>query len=52
VLVSRDELESIEATPDLLFNPQAMQDILEADADIGAGNGMTADELRNTYGRR
>ena len=52
VLISPDELESLEETLEILSDPGAVQAIREAEADIDAGKGLTADELRRTYARR
>ena len=49
VLISPDELESLEETLDLLADPEAMREIREAQADVAAGRVFGADELRRKY---
>jgi len=46
VLMSIEELESIEETLDILGDPEAMAAIREADADIAAGNTYSLEEVR------
>jgi antitoxin YefM len=50
LLISPDDLEALEDTLDLLSNPEAMAQIAEAEAEIAAGQGLTADELRASLG--
>jgi prevent-host-death family protein len=45
VLISAEDLESIEATLELLSDPQAMAEIREADADVAAGNVTSGADL-------
>jgi antitoxin YefM len=45
VLISADDLESIEATLELLSDPQAMAEIQQADAAIAAGEGTSGAEM-------
>jgi prevent-host-death family protein len=52
VIISPDELESLEETRELLSDPEAMREIREADSAVEAGEVVTADELRSTYLKR
>ena len=52
VLMSTEDLASLEDTLDLLSDPSAVADIAEARADVGAGRTVSADELRAKYLRR
>ncbi|HUF33200.1 MAG TPA: type II toxin-antitoxin system Phd/YefM family antitoxin [Acidimicrobiales bacterium] len=52
VILSPDDLESLEETLDLLSDPEAMREIREAEAAVDAGDVVTADELRATYLKR
>ncbi len=45
VLMSAEDLESIEATLELLSDPQAMARIAAAEADIAAGEATTGAEM-------
>lgn len=49
VIISPDELESLEETLALLSDPTARPEIRRAEAAIEAGEIVTADELRRTY---
>jgi len=49
VIVSPDELEALGGTLDILSDPAALPEIREAEADIAAGRGVSADELRTKY---
>jgi len=49
VLISVDELESIEETLDILSTPGALEEIKQAQADIDAGNYVTGEELAARY---
>jgi antitoxin YefM len=49
VLMSPDDLESLEGTLDLLSTPGAMEEIRKAQAEIDSSLGIEADELRATY---
>jgi antitoxin YefM len=49
VLMSPDDLESLEETLDLLSTPGAIEEIRKAQAEIDSGLGIEADELRATY---
>ena len=49
VIISPAELESLEETLDILSDPKAMRAIRKAEADIDAGRGIGADELRAKY---
>lgn len=50
VLLSADELESIEETLALLNDPVALREIAEAEAAVAAGDVVTGEELRAQYG--
>lgn len=52
VLISPDELASLEDTLDLLSDPQAMNDLRESRAAYEAGDFVTGDELRAMYPKR
>lgn len=52
VIISPDELESLEETLELLSDPKAMRAIRKADAAVEAGEVVTADELRSRYLKR
>jgi antitoxin YefM len=52
VLISPDELESLEETLEILSDPKAMKAIRTAEADIEAGRGVSADDLRTKYLKR
>jgi len=45
VLMSAEDLESIEATLELLSDPKAMAQIAEAEAEIAAGEATTGAEM-------
>ena len=49
VILSPDDLESLEETLAILSNPTARQDIREAESEIDQGDVVTADELRTKY---
>ena len=45
VLISAEDLASLEATLELLSDPQAMVEIRQAEADLAAGQGTTGEEM-------
>jgi len=49
VILSPDDLESLEETLEILSDPDAMRQIREAEAEIDRGNFIGADELRARY---
>lgn len=49
VLISADELDSIEETLDLAMTPGALEDIKQARAEIDAGHYYTADDVRRMF---
>ena len=49
VLMSADELASIEDTLELLSQPGALNEIAEARREVSTGDVVSADELRNKY---
>jgi prevent-host-death family protein len=49
VILSPDDLESLEETLAILSNPSARHDIREAESEIDQGGVVTADELRAKY---
>lgn len=56
VLISAEDLESIEATLELLSDPAAQQRLAESQQEIDRGEGLTADQveqsLRERFGER
>ena len=51
VLVSPDDLESLEETLAVLSDPELMRQIRESKQDIAAGNVYTLDEVKRHLGR-
>lgn len=49
VIMSPDDLESLEETVEILSNPAAIRAIRKAESEIDKGNALTADELRAKY---
>lgn len=49
VIMSPDDLESLEETLAVLSDPDAMRAIREAERDIDEGRGITEDELRSRF---
>lgn len=49
VIISTEDLESLEETLDLLSDPDAVREIAEARAAADRGEGMHADDLRRRY---
>lgn len=49
IIMSPDDLESLEETLDILSTPGALEEIRAADAEVRAGNYFTAAELRAKY---
>ena len=52
VILSPDDLESLEETIEILSNPRAVREIRKAEADIDKGRYVTAEELRARYLQR
>ncbi|MGH9271811.1 MAG: type II toxin-antitoxin system Phd/YefM family antitoxin [Ilumatobacteraceae bacterium] len=52
VLISPDELASLEDTLELLSDPAAMEQLRAAEAAVADGDFATGDELRARYGTR
>ncbi len=52
VLISAEDLESMEATLELLSDPEAMERVRQARADLSAGKGSTGEELADLMARR
>lgn len=52
VILAAEELESLEATIELLSDPAAQQRIAQAEADIAAGKHVTLDEMNRLMGER
>jgi prevent-host-death family protein len=52
VLIAADDLESLEATVELLDDPEAQQRLAVADADVAAGGGVSEQELADAMRRR
>jgi antitoxin YefM len=49
MLMSPDDLESLEVTVELLSDAEAMRELAEAEADVVAGRVVDADELRHRF---
>lgn len=49
VILSPDDLESLEESLEILSNPNAMRELRAAEAEIDQGASLTADELRAKY---
>ena len=49
VIMSPDDLESLEETLEILSNPAAVREIRKAETEIDKGKALTADELRAKY---
>jgi antitoxin YefM len=49
VILSPDDLESLEETLEILSNPQAMREIRKAETEIDRGRALSAEELRAKY---
>ena len=52
VIMALSDLETLEETLDLLSTPGALEEIRQAEADIAAGMGIDADELRRQFAAR
>jgi antitoxin YefM len=52
VLMAVTDLEALEETLDLLSSPGAVKQIRQAEADLAAGQGVDADELRRQLAAR
>ena len=52
VLISAEDLASIEATLELLADPAAQRRLRKAERDVAAGRGVDADGLREAMERR
>lgn len=52
VLISAEDLESMEATLELLSDPEAMERVRQAQADLSAGKGATGEEMDDLMARR
>jgi prevent-host-death family protein len=52
VIMSADDLESLNETLHALRTPGLVDDLRQADADYVAGNTVSGDELRARYGLR
>ena len=52
VLISPDELASLEDTLDLLSDPDAMRELAEARRGYAAGDFVTGDEIRSRFAPR
>jgi prevent-host-death family protein len=49
VILSPDDLESLEEIIEILSNPKAMREIRRAESDIDRGRSIGAEELRKKY---
>ncbi|MGH3851600.1 MAG: type II toxin-antitoxin system Phd/YefM family antitoxin [Pseudonocardiaceae bacterium] len=52
VLLSPEDLESLEETLDILSQPGALEEIRESAADAAAGRTVSVEEVRAEFGRR
>jgi antitoxin YefM len=52
VIMSVSDLEALEDTLDLLSTPGALEQIRQAEADLAAGEGIDADELKRLLAAR
>lgn len=52
VLMSADDLDSLNETLHALRTPGLAEDLAQADADYAAGNTVTGEEIRRRYGLR
>ena len=52
VIMSPDDLESLEETLDILSDPEAMRAIREAEEDLAAGRFITGEDLRRQFPAR
>jgi len=52
VIMSPDDLESLEETLDILSDPEAMRAIREAEDDLAAGRFITGEDLRRQFPAR
>jgi prevent-host-death family protein len=52
VIMSADDLESLNETLHALRTPGVAQELAQADADYAAGNTISGDEIRQRYGLR
>jgi antitoxin YefM len=52
VLISAEDLESLEATIELLSDPEAMARVRQAEADIDSGQVTTAEEMAALMAQR
>lgn len=52
VLISPEDLESLEETLEILSDPEAVRAIRRAEAEIDAGKAVDAEELRAKYSKR
>lgn len=50
VIMSADDLESLNETLHALRTPGAVEELAQADADYAAGKTVSGDELRRRYG--
>lgn len=52
VLISAEDLESMEATLELLSDPEAVERVRQAQADLSAGKGSTGEEMDDLMAHR
>lgn len=52
VLISAEDLASLEATVELLSDPDAMQRVRQAQLDIAGGDGITGEEMAEHMRKR
>jgi len=52
VILSPEDLESLEETLDILWDPLALTQIRKAEAELDTASSVTADELRAKYPKK
>ena len=52
VLISKEDLDSLEATLELLSDPEALGRLAQAERDIAAGDGTTGEEMAELMRQR
>ena len=52
VLIAKEDLDSLEATLELLADPEALERLAQAERDIAAGEGTTGEEMAELMRQR
>ena len=52
VIISPDDLESLEETLEILSDPRAVREIRKSEAELDKGKALTAEQLRAKYLKR